>query len=93
MAADQVGVGYSWISDPVVLSLRMIFYPWFSVSVLGLVSVSGLVFHPWISKINHLKLKLMFYNMLIITCLLILLNLFKIDSSKYLLFVASYLYM
>ena len=30
----------------------------------------------WISKINHLELKLMFYNMLIITCLLILLNLF-----------------
>ena len=30
----------------------------------------------WISEINHLKLKLMFYNMLIITCLLILLNLF-----------------
>ena len=30
----------------------------------------------WISKINHLKLKLIFYNMLIITCLLILLNLF-----------------
>jgi hypothetical protein len=30
----------------------------------------------WISEINHLELKLMFYNMLIITCLLILLNLF-----------------
>jgi hypothetical protein len=42
--------------------------------------VSGLIFHPWISKINHLELKLMFYNMLIITCLLRLLNLFKIDS-------------
>jgi hypothetical protein len=35
----------------------------------------------------------MFYNTLITTCLLILLNLFKIDSWKYLLFVASYLYM
>jgi hypothetical protein len=34
----------------------------------------------WISKINHLELKLMFYNMLIITCLLRLLNLFKINS-------------
>jgi hypothetical protein len=34
----------------------------------------------WISEINHLKLKPMFYNMLIITCLLILLKLFKIDS-------------
>ena len=30
----------------------------------------------WISEINHLELKLMFYNMLIITYLLILLNLF-----------------
>jgi hypothetical protein len=30
----------------------------------------------WISKINHLELKLMLYNMLIITYLLILLNLF-----------------
>ena len=29
-----------------------------------------------ISKINHSELKLMFYNMLIITCLLRLLNLF-----------------
>jgi hypothetical protein len=34
----------------------------------------------WISEINHLELKLMFYNMLIITCLLRLLTLFKIDS-------------
>jgi hypothetical protein len=34
----------------------------------------------WISEINHLELKLMLYNMLIITCLLRLLNLFKIDS-------------
>ena len=30
----------------------------------------------WISEINHLELRLMFYNMLIITYLLILLNLF-----------------
>ena len=30
----------------------------------------------WISEINHLELKLMFYHMLIITYLLILLNLF-----------------
>jgi hypothetical protein len=42
----------------------------------------------WISEKNHLELKLMFYNMLIITRLLRLLNLLKIDS-KYLLFVAS----
>jgi hypothetical protein len=34
----------------------------------------------WISEINYLELKLMFYNMPIITCLLRLLNLFKIDS-------------
>jgi hypothetical protein len=34
----------------------------------------------WISEINHLELKLMFYNMLIITWLLRLLSLFKIDS-------------
>jgi hypothetical protein len=40
-----------------------------------------------------LELKLMFYNMLIITYLLRLLNLFKIDSWKYLLFIASNLYM
>jgi hypothetical protein len=39
----------------------------------------SLVDIQWISEINHLELKLMFYNMLIITCLLILLNLFKID--------------
>ena len=34
----------------------------------------------WISEINHLELKLMFYNMLMITCLLRLLNLLKVDS-------------
>jgi len=34
----------------------------------------------WISEINHLELKLMFYNILIIICLLRLLNLFKVDS-------------
>jgi hypothetical protein len=34
----------------------------------------------WISELNHLEFKLMFYNMLIITCLHRLLNLFKIDS-------------
>jgi hypothetical protein len=40
----------------------------------------SLVDIQWISEINHLELKLMFYNMLIITCLLRLLNLLKIDS-------------
>jgi hypothetical protein len=44
----------------------------------------GFSFSPvdiqWISEINYLELKLMFYNMLITTCLLRLLNLFKIDS-------------
>ena len=34
----------------------------------------------WISEINHLELKRMFYNMLMITCLLRLLNLLKVDS-------------
>ena len=34
----------------------------------------------WISEINHLELKLMFYNILMITCLLRLLNLLKVDS-------------
>jgi hypothetical protein len=34
----------------------------------------------WISEINHLELKCMFYNMLMITCLLRLLNLLKVDS-------------
>ena len=34
----------------------------------------------WISEINYLELKLMFYNILMITCLLKLLNLLKIDS-------------
>ena len=34
----------------------------------------------WISEINHLELKLMFCNILMITCLLRLLNLLKVDS-------------
>ena len=34
----------------------------------------------WISEINYLELKLMLYNMLMITCLLRLLNLLKVDS-------------
>ena len=46
----------------------------------------------WISEINYFELKLMFYNMLMIICLLRLLNLLKVESWKYLLFVASYLY-
>jgi len=33
----------------------------------------------WISEINHLELKCMFYNMLMITCLLRLLNSLKVD--------------
>ena len=34
----------------------------------------------WISEINYLELKLMFYNMLMIICLLRLLNLLKVES-------------
>jgi hypothetical protein len=74
MAADRVWGGYPRVFGPAGSGLEMISHPRFSSSV------SGLVFHPWISEINHLELKLMFYNMLIITCLLRLLNLFKIDS-------------
>ena len=33
-----------------------------------------------IFEINHLELKLMFYNMLMISCLLRLLNILKVDS-------------
>ena len=34
----------------------------------------------WIFEINYLELKLMFYNMLMIICLLRLLNLLKVES-------------
>jgi len=34
----------------------------------------------WISEINHLELKFILYNMIIIIYLLILLNLFKVNS-------------
>ena len=34
----------------------------------------------WISEINHLELKFVFYNMIIIIYLLRLLNLFKVNS-------------
>ena len=54
-------------------------------SGLGRISMGfGFGFSPvdiqWISEINHLELKLMFCNILIIICLLRLLNLFKVDS-------------
>jgi hypothetical protein len=56
----------------------------FSPTVFGFGFGFGFGFPPvdiqWIFEINHLELKLMFYNMLIITCLLRLLNLFKFDS-------------
>jgi hypothetical protein len=52
MAADRVWVGYPRVSGPAVSGLGMVSHPRFSVSVSGLVSgsVSGLVFHPWISN-------------------------------------------
>ena len=82
MATDRVWGGCLWVSDSAGSGLELVFHPRFSSSGprnhSG--SVSGLVFHPWISEINHLKLKLMFYNILIIICLLRLLNLFKVDS-------------
>ena len=78
----QFWVEYSRVSGLAGSGSGMIFHPRFSGSgprnQSG--SVLGLVFHPvdiqWISEINYLELKLMFYNMLIITYLLILLNLF-----------------
>ena len=91
MAADRVRCGYPRVLIFRVSSLVLVFRPRFSGS--GLILVSDFGFHPWISEINHLELKFMFYNMLMITCLLRLLNLLKVDSRKYLLFVASYLYM
>jgi len=95
MAADRVWCGYPRVSIFRVSGLVLVFRPRFSGSGLGLVSgsVSGFGFHPWISKINHLELKHMFYNMLMIICLLRLLNLLKVELWKYLLFVASCLYM
>jgi hypothetical protein len=61
-------VGYPQVLGLVGSGSGMISYPRFSGSGLQNQSgsVSGLVFHPWISEINHLELKLMFYNMLII---------------------------
>ena len=87
MAADRVRCGYPRVSVFRVSGLVLVFRPRFSSSGLGF------GFHPWISEINHLELKLMFYNILMITCFLRLLNLLKVDSWKYLLFVASCLYM
>ena len=72
MAADRVRCGYPRVSVFRVSGLVLIFRPRFS--------GSGFGFHPWISKINHLELKLIFYNMLMITCLLRPLNLLKLDS-------------
>ena len=82
MAADRVRCGYPRVSVFRVSGLGLVFRPRFSSSGLGLVSgsVSGFGFHPWISEINHLELKLMFYNMLIITCLHGLLIFLKVDS-------------
>ena len=52
MAVDRVRGGYPWVLGPAGLGLGMIFHPRFSGSgprnQSG--SVSGLVFHPWISN-------------------------------------------
>jgi hypothetical protein len=48
MAADWFRVGYPRVSDPVGSGLGMVSHPRFSGLVSG--SVSGLVFHPWISN-------------------------------------------
>jgi len=81
MAADRVRCGYPRVSIFRVSGLVLFFRPRFSDSGLGWVSgsVSGFGFHPWISEINYLELKLIFYNMLMIICLLRLLNLLKVE--------------
>jgi hypothetical protein len=52
MAADRVRGGYLWVSGPAGSGLEMISHPRFSGSVSDLISgsVSGLVFHVWISN-------------------------------------------
>jgi hypothetical protein len=62
MATGWFRVGYPRVSGLVGSGSGMISHSRFSGSgprnQSG--SVSGLVFHPWISEINHLKFKLMF---------------------------------
>ena len=82
MATGRFRVGYPWVLALAGSGSGMISHPRFSGSgpskPIGF--GFGFGFPPvdiqWISEINHLELKLMFYNMLIITYLLILLNLF-----------------
>jgi hypothetical protein len=52
MAADRVRIGYPRVSGLAGSGLGMVSHPRFWVSVSGLVSdsVSGSVFHPWISN-------------------------------------------
>ena len=82
MAADRIRCGYPRVSVFRVSGLVLVFCPRFSGSGLDLVSGFGFGFWfiQWISEINYLELKLMFYNMLMITCLLRLLNVLKVDS-------------
>jgi len=74
MAAGRFRVGYPRVSVLAGSGLGMIFHPRFLGSeprnLSG--SVSGLVFHPWIIRNKSLELIFTFYNMVIITCLLIL---------------------
>jgi hypothetical protein len=82
MATGQFRVRYLWVSGLVGLGSGMISHPWFfgfgapKPIGFGFGFSFPLVDIQWIFKINHLELKLMFFNMLIITCLLRLLNLF-----------------
>jgi len=60
MAAGRFWFGYPWVSGSAVLVLVVVFRPRFSGS--GPRNRSGLALYPWISKLNHLELKFIFYN-------------------------------
>jgi hypothetical protein len=68
MAMGWFWVGYPRVSGLAGLGLVWIFRLRFSGSELRNLSgsVSGLVFHPWITEISHYELKFMFYYILII---------------------------
>ena len=84
-AADRVWCGYPRVSVFRVSGLVLVFRPRFSGSGLGLVSgsVSVLVStrgYPMDIRNKSFGIKTHVYNILMITCLLRLLNLLKVDS-------------
>ena len=88
MAMGRFRFGYPWVSGPG--SSGFGFGGSFSSTVFGFGAPKlirfgfGFCFPPvdiqWISEINYLELKFIFYNMIIIIYLLRLLNLFKVNS-------------